>query len=83
MNAWKKLAIWSLCLTTAPFAQGGEIVDRIVANVNGQVVLQSDWEEEIALEGLINQRAPDSSAFRCHPRWPACRPSAGDPQTLR
>ena len=60
MKVWQQFAIWSLCLATAMVAEGGEIVDRVVANVNGYVLLQSDWEEELALEGLINIRALDS-----------------------
>ena len=39
---------------------GGQIVDRVVTNVNGHVVLQSDWEQEIAFEALANGRDPDS-----------------------
>lgn len=37
-----------------------EIVDRVVANVNGHAVLQSDWEQEIAFEGFSDARDPDS-----------------------
>ncbi len=39
---------------------GGEIVDRVIAVVNGHPILQSDWEEEIALEAFMNVRAIDS-----------------------
>jgi len=39
---------------------GGEIVDRVVANVNGNVLLQSDWEQELAFEALLNDRTVDS-----------------------
>jgi peptidyl-prolyl cis-trans isomerase SurA len=39
---------------------GGQIVDRVVANVNGNVVLQSDWEQELAFEALLNDRTVDS-----------------------
>jgi hypothetical protein len=39
---------------------GGEIVDRVVANVNGNVLLQSDWEQEVAFEALLNARPVDS-----------------------
>jgi hypothetical protein len=35
-------------------------VDRVLTNVNGHVLLQSDWEEELAFEALANGRAPDS-----------------------
>jgi peptidyl-prolyl cis-trans isomerase SurA len=38
----------------------GEIVDRVIANVNGHILLQSDWEQELALEALLNARAADS-----------------------
>jgi len=32
----------------------------VVANVNGHVVLQSDWEQEVAFEAFSNGRDPDS-----------------------
>ncbi len=38
----------------------GVIVDRVVAVVNGHPILQSDWEEGIALEAFLNARAADS-----------------------
>jgi SurA N-terminal domain len=38
----------------------GQIVDRVVTNVNGHVVLQSDWEQEVAFEALASGRDPDS-----------------------
>jgi hypothetical protein len=41
-------------------ALGGQVVDRVVTNVNGHVVLQSDWEQEVAFEALSNGRDPDS-----------------------
>ena len=41
-------------------AMAGPIVDRVVANVNGHVLLQSDWEEEVFFEALSNGRDPDS-----------------------
>jgi hypothetical protein len=49
-----------LCAALAPPSRGGQIVDRMVANVNGHVLLQSDWEEELAFEAFLNARAPDS-----------------------
>ena len=48
--------IWAL----AAFSHAGSVVDRVVTNVNGHVVLQSDWEEEIAFEAFVNGRSPDS-----------------------
>jgi transcriptional regulator with XRE-family HTH domain len=50
----------ALSLALAVSAVGGPIVDRVVANVNGHVVLQSDWEQEVAFEALSNGRDPDS-----------------------
>ncbi|MGO8986812.1 MAG: SurA N-terminal domain-containing protein [Terriglobales bacterium] len=49
-----------LTLALAAPALAGQIVDRVVTNVNGHVVLQSDWEEEIAFEAFANGRDPDS-----------------------
>lgn len=43
--------VWPAC---------GDIVDRVVANVNGHVILQSDWEEAISMEALVSARQPDS-----------------------
>jgi hypothetical protein len=37
-----------------------EIVDRIVANVNGHALLQSDWEQEMAFEGFSSVRDPNT-----------------------
>jgi hypothetical protein len=41
-------------------AEAGQVVDRMVANVNGHMLLQSDWEQEVAFEALSNGRDPDS-----------------------
>jgi hypothetical protein len=41
-------------------SQAGQIVDRVVTSVNGHVVLQSDWEQEVAFEAFSNARNPDS-----------------------
>jgi len=35
---------------------GADILDRIVATVNGHIILQSDWEDEIRYEAFINGR---------------------------
>jgi peptidyl-prolyl cis-trans isomerase SurA len=49
-----------LSLALANVALGGQVIDRVVANVNGHVVLQSDWEQEISFEAISNARDPDS-----------------------
>src|SRR5271168_2844571 len=33
-----------------------EVIDRIVATVNGRVILQSDWDEALSYEALLNGR---------------------------
>ena len=50
----------ALSMALALSAMAGQIVDRVVANVNGHVILQSDWEQEVAFEALANGRDPDS-----------------------
>ncbi|HEY4840594.1 MAG TPA: hypothetical protein VIH78_01440 [Terriglobales bacterium] len=49
-----------LSLALAASASAGEIVDRVVSNVNGHVLLQSDWEQEVAFEAFSTGRDPDS-----------------------
>jgi hypothetical protein len=41
-------------------AQAGQVIDRVVSNVNGHVVLQSDWEQEVAVEAFSDGRDPAS-----------------------
>ena len=41
-------------------SMAGQVVDRVVSNVNGHVVLQSDWEQEVAFEALSDGRDLDS-----------------------
>ncbi len=50
----------ALSLALAAAAVGGQIVDRVVTNVNGHVLLQSDWEQEVAFEAFSSGRDPDS-----------------------
>jgi len=39
-----------------PAAMAGEVIDRIVASVNGRIILQSDLEEALSYEALLNNR---------------------------
>lgn len=41
----------------APPARAGEVIDRIVATVNGRIILQSDWDEALCYEALLSGRA--------------------------
>jgi peptidyl-prolyl cis-trans isomerase SurA len=38
-------------------ARAGEVIDRIVATVNGRIILQSDWDEALSYEALLSGRA--------------------------
>src|ERR1700686_4054542 len=40
-----------------PVAWAGQVIDRIVATVNGHIILQSDWDEAMCYEALLNGRA--------------------------
>ena len=50
----------ALSMTLAISCIAGPIVDRVVTSVNGHVVLQSDWEEEVAFESFLEGRDPAS-----------------------
>jgi len=61
MNVWKHCAFWLLlCARLVASSGAGQVVDRMIANVNGHVLLQSDWEEELAFEAFLDARSPDS-----------------------
>jgi peptidyl-prolyl cis-trans isomerase SurA len=49
----------SLLMSTfiLPVAQAGQVIDRIVATVNGHIILQSDWDEALRYEALLNGRS--------------------------
>jgi hypothetical protein len=38
-------------------AFAGEVIDRIVATVNGHIILQSDWNDALRYEGLLSARS--------------------------
>jgi len=62
-NPTTKTAVAALVLTLtlavfgAQPALAGEVIDRIVATVNGRVILQSDWDEALSYEALLNGRS--------------------------
>ena len=37
-------------------AGAGEVIERVVATVNNRPILQSDWDEEVRYEALVNRR---------------------------
>ena len=40
----------------ASAAAAGEVIDRIVATVNGRIILQSDWNDALRYEALLSAR---------------------------
>jgi peptidyl-prolyl cis-trans isomerase SurA len=46
----------TICLLAAGRA---EVIDRIVAKVNGQIILQSDWDDALHYEALLSGRSLD------------------------
>jgi peptidyl-prolyl cis-trans isomerase SurA len=50
----------ALLLSISVELHAGELLDRIVATVNGQVILQSDWDDEVHFEAFMSGRAPEN-----------------------
>ncbi len=60
MNSRLSITLVALAMTTsALLAHAGQVLDRIVATVNGQIILQSDWEDAIRYEAFIANRPVD------------------------
>ncbi len=60
-NFWTRFAVagFTFLLALSAFARvaaPGEVIDRIVATVNGQIILQSDWNEALRYEALLSAR---------------------------
>ena len=51
-----RFAASTLLLVCAPDAASAEVIDRIVATVNGHVILQTDWDEALCYEALLTNR---------------------------
>jgi peptidyl-prolyl cis-trans isomerase SurA len=47
--------LFASLVSSAP-APAAEVLDRIVATVNGHVILQSDWDEALCYEALLSNR---------------------------
>ena len=60
MGTRKTMAVVALTLLMSavllPAAQAGQVIDRIVATVNRHIILQSDWDEALCYEALLNGR---------------------------
>ena len=53
-----RAAIFALLVLGAQNVRGADVLDRIVANVNGNVILQTDWDDEVNYECLMSNRSP-------------------------
>jgi len=54
------VAILALLMGVSTVAQSrapGEVIDRIVATVNGNIILQSDWNDALRYEALLSARS--------------------------
>jgi len=50
------LALLVPALFLTPVRASGEVIDRIIATVNGRIILQSDWDEGLCYEALLTNR---------------------------
>lgn len=50
------VALMLLLSALAPPASAGEVIDRIVATVNGHIILQSDWDQGLRYEAVLSGR---------------------------
>ena len=51
-----RVLIFGLLMLAAPLLRAGELLDRIVATVNGHAILLSDWQDEVRYEAFIAGR---------------------------
>jgi peptidyl-prolyl cis-trans isomerase SurA len=51
------LAVFALALASAPALHAGQVIDRILAIVNGHVILESQLEDDLCFEALTGGRA--------------------------
>ena len=49
-----------LLAVAVSLAATGEVIERVVATVNGQPILQSDWDEEFRYEAFMNRKPLES-----------------------
>lgn len=49
--------VWAVALLVVPTASwGGDVLDRIVATVNGHIILQSDWDDALRCQAFEDGR---------------------------
>src|SRR5581483_7258579 len=52
----------AIVLLTSVSSCAAEVIDRIVASVNGHIILQSDWDDEVCFEAFSAGRPLDQMA---------------------
>src|SRR6201997_2865922 len=60
MKKLPSLVLVTLLTLAHPFSQAADIIDRILATVNGRAILQSDWEDAICYEAFMDGRPIDN-----------------------
>jgi hypothetical protein len=53
----ERAAILGLFLIAVPVLHAGEVLDGVAVTVNGHVILQSDWQDEVRYECFVAGRA--------------------------
>jgi peptidyl-prolyl cis-trans isomerase SurA len=59
MGKLSQVVLLLLLSTSAIRARAADVIDRIVATVNGHVILQSDWDDAVRFEALAQGRRLD------------------------
>jgi peptidyl-prolyl cis-trans isomerase SurA len=58
------LLLMSLALGPVAAAGASEVLDRVVASVNGHVILLSEWNDELRFEGFTSGRKPSELSWQ-------------------
>jgi peptidyl-prolyl cis-trans isomerase SurA len=58
-NSFTVVTLMLLLSALALPATAGDVIDRIVATVNGHIILQSDWNDALCFEALLNGKSVD------------------------
>jgi peptidyl-prolyl cis-trans isomerase SurA len=59
MRTLSHFAFLLLLLAVAASARATDVIDRVVATVNGHVILQSDWDDAVRFEAFVEGRPLD------------------------
>jgi len=65
MRRFSIAALAAVLLVALP-ARAGEVIDRIVASVNGHIILQSEWDDTVNFEALTGNKL--TTAFTAEDR---------------